>query len=223
MLKGDELRWRELCEQFLLSGQLLRLKWVRFDQLLTSWHCQQQLVWGSGMFLLVWTGLLHAQCFCLLKQLLELYSFIFSPLKTALGAMAKSWKTTVGFVMYVCLSTRKNSPPTGRIFSKNFILNIVNKICRENSNLVTIRQKYHALYVKTYIRFTVISGSNIPEIKKKVPINFVAQITLHISRELYFSENRGVCERIYEQFGTARQVTVSEHNMAWQKFDLHAG
>jgi hypothetical protein len=57
---------------------------------------------------------------------------------------------------------------------------------------------------------------------KKVPINFVAKITLHIPCKLYFFENRGVFERIYEQFGTAIQAAVSEHNMAWQKFDLHA-
>jgi hypothetical protein len=41
-------------------------------------------------------------------------------------------------------------------------------------------------------------------------MNFVAQITLHISCELNFSDNRGT----YEQFGTARQAKVIEHNMA---------
>ena len=80
----------------------------------------------------------------------------------ALGAMAKSWKAAIGFVMSVCLHITIYLPLDG--FSLNFISNIINKICTENSSLVTIRQKYQALYMKTYIRFTVISGWNIPEI-----------------------------------------------------------
>jgi hypothetical protein len=67
----------------------------------------------------------------------------------ALGAMVVSRKATIGFVMSVCL---------------------INKICRENSSLVTVRQKCQALHMKTYISFTLISGSNIPEIKKKFPL-----------------------------------------------------
>lgn len=43
------------------------------------------------------------------------------PSKGSIRRNGKVVKTTIGFLMSVCLSTHKNSPPTGRIFVKFYV------------------------------------------------------------------------------------------------------
>jgi hypothetical protein len=99
-------------------------------------------------------------------------------------------KTTINFVMSVCPHIIIHLPLDGS--SLNFILNIINKICRENSSLVTIGQKYQVLYMKTYIHFTVISGWNIPEIKKSRELCSANHIT-HFTWTTFFQKSWYFC------------------------------
>jgi hypothetical protein len=59
------------------------------------------------------------------------YNLIFLACITFLGAFALLRKATISFVMFVCLSARNNSAPTGRIF---IIFEYFSKIYRENSS-----------------------------------------------------------------------------------------
>jgi hypothetical protein len=72
----------------------------------------------------------------------------------ALGAMAK--RQLASSCLSLCLHVTIHLALEG--FSLNFLLSIINKICRENSSLVTVRLKCQSLHMKTYISFTVISG-----------------------------------------------------------------
>ena len=67
----------------------------------------------------------------------------------ALSCLPVSWSASISSVC------------TGRIFGK-WILGSCMEICRENPDLVKIRQKYWALYMKTEVRVIVVGNINLP-------------------------------------------------------------
>jgi hypothetical protein len=74
-----------------------------------------------------------------------------------LGAFAKLWKPTIGFVMSLCPSVCSHG--TSRLplngFSWNLIFECFSKIYPENSSLIKLWQKWRVLYTKTNIRFSL--------------------------------------------------------------------
>jgi len=73
------------------------------------------------------------------------------------------------FVMSVRLSTCIIAAPIGRISVKFYINGLV-KICGEKPDLVKIRQKCRALYVRTQVRF-IVPGDIKSPLKCSVRVN----------------------------------------------------
>ena len=66
----------------------------------------------------------------------------------------QSWKSALSFVMSVFPFACINLAPTGWIFME---FDIGSFICQENPDLVKICQQYWPLYVKTYVRFILLT------------------------------------------------------------------
>jgi hypothetical protein len=86
----------------------------------------------------------------------QMWRLVFAVLQSILGAFAKWRKATVRFMSFRPSPHGTTRLPVDR-FSRNLIFEDFYKICRENSSLIKIWQKYRLLYMKTYVHLWYIA------------------------------------------------------------------